>query len=107
MLSAVINHLWQSTLFAGGVAVLTLMLRRNSAGARFNLWFCASMKFLVPFALLATLGSHIPRQPPNLDVNTSRAQVLSVALDRIVAPMPATGQAIGPVVPMHHPRIPG
>jgi bla regulator protein BlaR1 len=95
MLSAVINHLWQSTIFAGGIGVLTLMLRRNSASVRFGLWFCASVKFLVPFALLAVLGSHIPRQPPNLDANTGAAQVLSMTIDRIVAPMPATGQVIG------------
>jgi beta-lactamase regulating signal transducer with metallopeptidase domain len=97
MLSAVINHLWQSTLFAGGVGVLTLMLRRNSAGVRFGLWFCASVKFLVPFALLAALGSHFPRQAPNLDANTGAAQVFSLAIGRIVAPMPATGPVIGSV----------
>ncbi len=96
MLSAVINHLWQSTLFAGGVGVLTLMLRRHSAGIRFGLWFSASIKFLVPFALLAGLGSHIPRQAPDLDASTGAAQVLRLAIDRIVAPMPATGQALGP-----------
>ena len=34
MVSALINHLWQSTLFAGAVGILTLMLRRNGAGIR-------------------------------------------------------------------------
>jgi beta-lactamase regulating signal transducer with metallopeptidase domain/ankyrin repeat protein len=96
MLSAVINHLWQSTLFAGGVGVLILMLRRHSAGVRFGLWFSASVKFLVPFALLAALGSHLPRPPPNLNANSAGAQVLSLAIDRIVAPMPASGQVNGP-----------
>jgi beta-lactamase regulating signal transducer with metallopeptidase domain len=95
MLSAVINHLWQSTLFAGGVGVLILMLRRNSARVRYSLWFCASLKFLVPFALLAALGSHIARPPPSLDADTGVAQALGRAIDRIVAPMPATGQVIG------------
>jgi beta-lactamase regulating signal transducer with metallopeptidase domain/ankyrin repeat protein len=96
MLPAVINHLWQSTLFAGGVGVLTLMLRRNSAGVRFGLWFSASVKFLVPFALLAALGSHIPRHPSSLDANTAGTQVLSMAIDRVVAPMQVSGQVIGP-----------
>src|SRR5580704_17682226 len=95
MLFAVVNHLWQSTLFTGGVGVLTLVLRRNSAGTRFGLWFCASVKFLVPFELLAELGSHIPRQPPSLDANAGVAHVLGMAIDRIVAPMPATGPMIG------------
>src|SRR5580704_9322257 len=88
MLSASINHLWQSTLFAGGVGILTLMLRHNSARVRYALWFSASVKFLLPFALLAALGSHIPREPPNVEMNTGGAQVLSIAIDRIVAPMP-------------------
>jgi beta-lactamase regulating signal transducer with metallopeptidase domain/ankyrin repeat protein len=95
MLSAIINHLWQSTLFAGGVGVLTLMLHRNSARVRFGLWLCASLKFLLPFALLAALGSHIPRQPPHLDASPGAAQVLGMAIDRIVAPIPATGQVLG------------
>ena len=95
MLSAVINHLWQSTLFAGGVGVLALMLRRNSASVRFGLWFCASVKFLVPVALLAALGSHFPRQVPDLAGHTGAARVLGMALDRIVAPMTAAGTVTG------------
>jgi beta-lactamase regulating signal transducer with metallopeptidase domain len=95
MLAAVINHLWQSTIFAGGVGILTLALRQNSARVRYILWFCASVKFLVPFALLAALGSHIPHEPPNSEMNTGGAQVLSIAIDRIVAPMPVTAHVIG------------
>ena len=95
MLSAVVNHLWQSTLFAGGLGVLTLMLRGNSASVRFGLWFCASMKFLVPLALLAAMGSHFPRHAPNLEALTGGAQVLGMAIERIVAPLPATGLGVG------------
>src|ERR1700733_13660432 len=95
MLSAVINQIWQWTLFAGGVGVLTLVLRRNSAGIRFGLWFCASVKFLVPFALLVALGTDIPRQPPSLHASTGAAHVLGIAIGRMVAPMPATGPVIG------------
>src|SRR5271170_1942367 len=95
MLAAVINHLWQSTLFAGGVAIMTLILRHNSARVRYILWFSASVKFLLPFALLAALGSLIPREPPNVEVNTGGAQVLGVVIDRIVTPMPVTAQVIG------------
>jgi beta-lactamase regulating signal transducer with metallopeptidase domain len=108
MLPAVINHLWQSTVFAGGVGVLTLMLRRNGARVRFGLWFCASVKFLVPIALLAALGSHIPRHVPHLDANPGAAQMLSVAIDRVVAPISAPGQVIGsapPVAASLHPWL--
>src|SRR5688572_7612835 len=50
------NHLWQSTLFAGVIAILTLALRHNRAGLRYGLWLAASVKFLVPFAMLVAAG---------------------------------------------------
>lgn len=53
------NHLWQSTLFAAGAGLLTLMLKRNHAQARYGLWLAASAKFLIPFALLVGIGSHV------------------------------------------------
>jgi beta-lactamase regulating signal transducer with metallopeptidase domain len=54
--SLVLDHLWQSTLLAMAVALLTLLLPRQRAAVRFWLWFAASMKFLLPFALLTLLG---------------------------------------------------
>jgi uncharacterized protein (TIGR03435 family) len=51
------NHLWQSTLFALGAAALTLALRKNQARTRYWVWLAASLKFLIPFAPLVTLGS--------------------------------------------------
>jgi uncharacterized protein (TIGR03435 family) len=53
------NHLWQSTLFAAAAGLLTLMLRKNQARARYWLWLAASLKFLVPFSLLTALGSRM------------------------------------------------
>jgi uncharacterized protein (TIGR03435 family) len=53
------NHLWQSTLFAAVAGLLTLLLRKNQARWRYTLWLAASLKFLVPFALLMSLGSHL------------------------------------------------
>ena len=57
-LSAVANHVWQSTLFAGIVALLALALRKNGAAVRHRLWMAASIKFLIPFSLLVGAGSH-------------------------------------------------
>jgi bla regulator protein blaR1 len=54
------NHLWQSTLFLAAVALLTFALRKNRAQVRYWLWLVASLKFLVPFAALAALGSQFP-----------------------------------------------
>jgi uncharacterized protein (TIGR03435 family) len=59
MMADIINHLWQSTLFAGVVALLAVAFRRNQARIRYWLWLTASMKFMVPFATLADLGSRV------------------------------------------------
>jgi bla regulator protein BlaR1 len=53
------NHLWQSTLFAVAAGLLTLLLRKNHARARYWLWLAASVKFLIPFSLLVGLGSRL------------------------------------------------
>jgi uncharacterized protein (TIGR03435 family) len=58
---AVANHLRQSTAFAVVAGLLTLALRKNQARARYWVWMAASMKFLLPFALLAAIGSHLVR----------------------------------------------
>lgn len=55
----VIDHLWQSTLFAMAAGLLTLAFRRNRARVRYALWFSASLKFLTPFSLVMWLGSVI------------------------------------------------
>ena len=54
------HHLWQSTLFLGIVALLALLLRKNQARIRYWLWMTASVKFLIPFSLLVSLGSDLP-----------------------------------------------
>ena len=56
----VANHLWQSTLFAAAAWLLTLALRRNRASVRYRLWLAASVKFLIPFALLVSAGRQLP-----------------------------------------------
>jgi beta-lactamase regulating signal transducer with metallopeptidase domain len=63
MSDLILDHLWQSTLFAAFAGLLTLALRRNSARLRHHLWFAASVKFLVPFAALMTLGRLLPEAP--------------------------------------------
>jgi hypothetical protein len=59
LLTAIANHLWQSTLFAGLAALVALALRKNHARVRYQLWLAASLKFLIPFALLIRLGGHL------------------------------------------------
>ncbi len=57
MIGALIDHLWQSTLFCAAVWLITLALRRNGAALRHSLWLLASLKFLVPFSALYLLGA--------------------------------------------------
>lgn len=57
MLPEIANHLWQSTLFAVLVGVLCHWLRNDAAHIRYWLWWSASVKFLVPFALLTSIAA--------------------------------------------------
>jgi beta-lactamase regulating signal transducer with metallopeptidase domain len=56
MTAAILNHLWQSSLFALAIWSLTLLFRNNGASVRHALWLAASVKFLLPFSLLAAFG---------------------------------------------------
>jgi bla regulator protein blaR1 len=62
-MTALVAHLWQSTLFVGAIWVATLTLRKNQAQVRYWLWFIASAKFLIPFSLLVALGALVPWRP--------------------------------------------
>jgi bla regulator protein BlaR1 len=56
-----VNHLWQSTVFAAAVALTTMAMRRNSARLRYWLWLAASLKFLIPFSVLVIMGGAVAR----------------------------------------------
>ena len=58
-MTALLNHLWQSSLFALAAGLLTLLLKRNPARVRYWLWFAASVKFLLPFSFLVDVGNRI------------------------------------------------
>jgi bla regulator protein BlaR1 len=55
--AALLNHLWQSTVVTLLACVLTIALRGNSARVRYTIWLAASIKFLLPFQLLADAGA--------------------------------------------------
>jgi bla regulator protein BlaR1 len=85
----IVNHLWQSTVFVAVAAMLTLLLRRNLARTRYWLWLVASAKFLIPFSLLVSIGSHV-------EWRTGSATELpgwNVAIEQIsrpyIAPLPS------------------
>jgi beta-lactamase regulating signal transducer with metallopeptidase domain len=97
MISALLDHLWQSTLFCGAVWAMTLALRGNRAAVRHGLWVAASVKFLVPFSALFSAGAIISfatpadADPPLLGVAAQvAAPVMTPALSIVqVAATPA------------------
>src|SRR5688572_3208767 len=87
MTAALFNHLWQATLFTAAVALLALAFRRNRARLRYGLWLAASIKFLVPFASLAAVGSLAQWQQVPAPI---RSVVTSPAARDFNAPFDAT-----------------
>jgi uncharacterized protein (TIGR03435 family) len=93
-LQAVANHLWQSTVFAAVAGLLTLALRKNRAAARYWLWLAASVKFLVPFLVFATLGSHFgPREPARI------TPPIATAIEQVSLPFTALSPAANVALP--------
>jgi uncharacterized protein (TIGR03435 family) len=102
MISEVSNHLWQSTVFAMMVGLLTLAFRKNRAQVRYWLWFSASLKFLIPFSLLLTLGSYLGRTQAAKSV---AAPAISYTVVQIAEPFPAASVP-APSTPSHADWIP-
>lgn len=104
MIAALENHLWQSTLFACVMALLTLMLRKNRAAVRHRLWLVASVKFLVPFSLLVTFASQVEwRKAPAPE--RSQPPVVEQISQPFTPPTPAPLMASVPTVPSRLPII--
>src|SRR6185295_13245186 len=78
------NHLWQSTLFAAAMAVLSLAFRNNHARTRYALWLAASLKFLVPFSLLVSIGDLA--QLRNAPVPRQTAEYFTKAVESVSQP---------------------
>jgi bla regulator protein BlaR1 len=95
-LQPLIDHVWQSTFFAVVAGALTLVLRNNRARVRYCLWFAASVKFLVPFSLLAAAGSYFGRHsivmvlPSRLPVIADRVTESLVVSPSILMTTPAS-----------------
>ena len=86
ILTALGNHLWQSTLFAAAAGLLTLILRNCHARVRYWLWLAASIKFLIPFSLLVAIGNRLAWSPTSALTNPR----LHFAIEVISGATPAT-----------------
>ncbi len=98
--AAIANHLWQSTVFAGAAGLLTLTLRQNHARTRYWLWLIASLKFLIPFSVLASVGSRFGWQA----AARAKQPGFSLIMEEISRPFPqfASASAAAPVAPAAH-----
>jgi len=89
------NHLWQSTVFAACVALLAWILRNHRASVRYALWFSASVKFLIPFALFMSLGRHAEPAVAPL------TPAIAAAARQFTIPFPESIQVGGAPEPIH------
>jgi bla regulator protein BlaR1 len=64
MIAFIVTHLWQSTLVALAAWLLAWACRREAAAVRYWIWLVASIKFLVPRAVLQRLGDSVGRSMP-------------------------------------------
>lgn len=93
MIRLILDHLWQSTLFAAAASLLAVLLRTNSARTRYAVWLCASLKFLVPLAVLTAAAKAVSQAllpaPP--------AAPIVMALEGATEPFSSSTIAIGGV----------
>ncbi len=104
MIAPILDHLWQSTVILCLAGLATQLLRRNSAGARYWLWFAASVKFLIPLSLLTALSCRL-LPVPRLPVLSAPASELGQRLSEPFVQAPSLPSAVagGPVpVPAGH-----
>jgi beta-lactamase regulating signal transducer with metallopeptidase domain len=87
MISGLVTHLWQSTVFALVAALLTLAFRKNRAHVRYWLWLSASLKFFIPFALLISFGERLGWEPVAQKIATP---AVSYAVEYVAQPFSAT-----------------
>lgn len=97
MIGALLDHLWQSTLFAGCAGLLILTLRHNEAKTRYWLWFAASAKFLIPFSLLVDLGAALALPMPPLTGAMVKLQFVARAATPFTQSLPPAQPGINPL----------
>ena len=88
MIAELTNHIWQSTVFAILVGLITLAFHRNRAQVRYWLWLSASLKFLLPFSLLMTFGHRLEWASGTHSI--APAPAVRLAVVQLTQPFPET-----------------
>lgn len=86
-MTAIVNHLWQSTAFAAVVALAAWRLRLHSPRVRYWLWLAASLKFLAPFSWIVSAGARV--QLPSLAPSLAALPVAGISTYFAPVPLPA------------------
>ena len=81
-ISALANHLWQSTLLIAAAWLIAFALRSNQARTRYWIWLIASLKLFIPLTLFIELGRRIG----------SMAQIFAAGAD--LSPAPAVSRTV-------------
>jgi len=89
---ALLDHLWQGTLFAGVVWIFCLLAKRASSRTRHGIWLLASVKFAVPAVLFVWLLA-----PLEIQVRWPREAISSSSV-RVVTEFPLTKEFDEPTV---------
>ena len=99
MIAALTNHLWQSTVFVLAAALVAAALRKNGAHIRHRIWVVASLKFLVPFSVLMSLGSALPIfRPSTAGAAPDTVTVIDAGINppRVIGEIAVPNSVIGP-----------
>jgi bla regulator protein BlaR1 len=86
---ALMNHLWQSTLFVLLAWLVTGALRKNGARVRYWIWTAAALKFLVPLSTLVKLGEQFQWRAAPAGVQPA----VSFVMQEVLAPATVVGAA--------------
>ena len=89
-----LDHLWQSTLFAAAVWLVTRAMRTNAARVRYWMWFAASVKFLVPISALVSVGERFAWRTAPV-----AAPAVAAVIEQVLTPA-ATAVATVPSAPL-------
>jgi uncharacterized protein (TIGR03435 family) len=81
------NHLWQSSIVTVVAWLLAWMLRKNQARTRYWVWMIASLKFLIPFSVLMSVGAWLG----STAAKPVARPALAAAMEPIAQPLSVTG----------------
>jgi TonB family protein len=101
------DHLWQSTLCGGIAAWLALLLRHAPARWRHGVWLAASIKFLLPLALLTALGTSIGHWARAVTPRAVPDAMRWLGESRLLSTLVATRTSLADMAPWTEHAVPG